>query len=45
MIKRNAQIVTTDAGCATIETVEEAVAIAEDAPKKRGGLFGLFGKK
>lgn len=45
MIKRNAQIVTTDAGCATIETVEEAVETSVDEPKKRGGLFGLFGKK
>lgn len=45
MIKRNAQIVTTDAGCATIETVEEAAVTVEDEPKKRGGLFGLFGKK
>ncbi len=45
MIKRNAQIITKDEGCSTIETVEEAVALAEDEPKKRGGIFGLFGKK
>ena len=45
MIKRNAQIITTDAGCETIETVEEAAVTAEVEPKKRGGLFGLFGKK
>ena len=52
MIKRNASLVTTDEGCATIETIEEeeeeeeeAVAPVEEAPKKRGGLFGLFGKK
>ena len=45
MIKRNAQIVTNDEGCATIETVKEAEAAPTEAPKKRGGLFGLFGKK
>ena len=45
MIKRNAQIVTTDEGCATIETSEEAVETSKETPKKRGGLFGLFGKK
>ena len=45
MIKRNAQIVTTDEGCSTIETVEEVTEVSEEAPKKRGGLFGLFGKK
>ena len=43
MIKRNAQIVSTDEGCTAIEIVEEAS--EESAPKKRGGLFGLFGKK
>ena len=45
MIKRNALIITTDEGCAAIETVEEAEATPSEAPKKRGGLFGLFGKK
>lgn len=45
MIKRNAQIVTTDEGCATIETVEEVAETSAEEPKKRGGLFGLFGKK
>lgn len=45
MIKRNAQIVTTDEGCATIETVEETVGEPVEQLKKRGGLFGLFGKK
>jgi hypothetical protein len=46
MIKRNAQIVSTDEGCAAIEIVEEADETSEEsAPKKRGGLFGLFGKK
>jgi len=43
MIKRNAQIVTTDEGCSTIEAAEEPA--AEEPSKKRGGLFGLFGKK
>lgn len=41
MIKRNAQIVTQDEGCTAIE----AVAVSADEPKKRSGLFGLFGKK
>ena len=45
MIKRNAEIVSIDEGCSTIETVEEAEAVPTEAPKKRGGLFGLFGKK
>ena len=45
MIKRNAEIVSTDEGCTAIETVEEPAEAPEDAPKKRGGLFGLFGKK
>ena len=45
MVKRNAQIVTIDEGCATIETVEEATEASAEEPKKRGGLFGLFGKK
>ena len=45
MIKRNAKIVHTHEGCTAIETVEEAVQKAPiAAPKKRGGLFGLFGK-
>ena len=44
MIKRNAQIVTTDEGCSTIEEAQPEAA-EEAAPKKRGGLFGLFGKK
>ncbi len=44
MIKRNVQIVTTDEGCSTIEEAQPEVAEAL-APKKRGGLFGLFGKK
>ncbi len=43
MIKRNAQVVSTDEGCSMIEEVETPV--EEEAPKKRGGLFGLFGKK
>ena len=45
MIKRNAEIVSTDEGCTAIETVEEVVVTSEETPKKRGGLFGLFGKK
>ena len=46
MIKRNAQIVSTDEGCTAIETVEEVEeASEENTPKKRGGLFGLFGIK
>jgi len=45
MIKRNAQIVTNEEGCAAIETVEEAVEAPIAEPKKRGGFFGLFGKK
>jgi len=44
MIKRNAQIVSTEEGCSTIEETKPEVA-EETAPKKRGGLFGLFGKK
>jgi hypothetical protein len=44
MIKRNVQIVTTDEGCETIQENETAET-SEEAPKKRGGLFGLFGKK
>lgn len=40
LIKRNAQVVTQDEGCSAIE----AVAVSADEPKKRGGLFGLFGK-
>lgn len=45
MIKRNAKIVNSAEGCAAIETVEEAQAkAAPKKPKKRGGLFGLFGK-
>jgi len=44
MLKRNAQLVSTDEGCSTIE-VSEDKAVKEDTPKKRGGLFGLFGKK
>ncbi|MDA3947402.1 MAG: hypothetical protein PF439_12055 [Helicobacteraceae bacterium] len=42
MVKRNAQLVPAEEGCAAIETVKEG---SETAPKKRGGLFGLFGKK
>ena len=45
MIKRNSQLVTTDEGCSTIEVSDIEEEIGEDAPKKRGGLFGLFGKK
>jgi len=45
MIKRNAQIVTTDEGCSAIETIEEAAETSAKEPKKRGGLFGLFGRK
>lgn len=41
MIKRNAHVVSTEEGCQAIEAVEES-AVAE-APKKRSGLFGLFG--
>lgn len=44
LIKRNAQVVTQEEGCTAIETVETAVAMAEE-PKKRSGLFGLFGSK
>jgi len=44
MIKRNAQVVSTEEGCAAIETIEEAAVTSVEAPKKRGGLFGLFGK-
>lgn len=43
MIKRHAQIITTEEGCKAIEAVEETP--SEEAPKKRSGLFGLFGKK
>ena len=43
MIKRNALIVSTEEGCKTIEAVEETP--SEEAPKKRSGLFGLFGKR
>jgi len=45
MIKRNAQIVTTDEGCSTIEAAAEQETVAEKPSKKRSGLFGLFGKK
>lgn len=45
MIKRNAQIVPSDEGCASIEAIKEAAVLSENAPRKRGGLFGLFGKK
>lgn len=46
MIKRNAQIVTTDEGCTAIESVEKAAeASTQHTSKKRGGLFGLFAKK
>ena len=44
MIKRNAQVVSTEDGCSAIETVEEVAMTSVEAPKKRGGLFGLFGK-
>ena len=44
MIKRNAKLVSTDEGCSTIEGPEVEMPI-EELPKKRGGLFGLFGKK
>ncbi|MEN8147733.1 MAG: hypothetical protein ABFR02_08965 [Campylobacterota bacterium] len=44
MIKRNAQVVSTEEGCSAIETVEEAAATSVETQKKRGGLFGLFGK-
>lgn len=43
MIKRNAKIITTDEGCQAIEAEKNSP--AEEAPKKRGGLFGFFGKK
>ena len=45
MIKRNAQIVTTDEGCSAIEIVEEAEEASQETPKKRSGLFGMFGKR
>ena len=41
MIKRNAQIVTTDEGCQTIEEGKETPP-KEEAPKKKK-LFGIFG--
>jgi len=44
MIKRNAQIVTTEEGCSTLDEAQDETN-TEKAPKKRGGLFGLFGKK
>ncbi len=44
MIKRNAQIVTQDEGCTAIEAVDAAVVMPAE-PKKRSGLFGLFGNK
>jgi hypothetical protein len=43
MIKRHAKIVTTDEGCQAIEASKERS--AEEAPKKRGGLFGFLGIK
>lgn len=43
MIKRNATIVSTDEGCKAIEATEAAP--TEENPKKRSGIFGLFGKK
>ena len=45
MIKRNAQVVTTDEGCSAIEESEAETAPKKESPKKRGGLFGFFGKK
>ena len=45
MIKRNAQIVSTAEGCSAIETVQTPEAASDETPKKRGGLFGLFGQK
>ncbi|MCJ7765895.1 MAG: hypothetical protein MUP09_08150 [Thiovulaceae bacterium] len=43
MIKRNAQMVTNDEECQSIEAVVESP--IEDAAKKRSGLFGFFGNK
>ena len=43
MIKRNAKIVTIDEGCQTIEAAKKIP--AGETPKKRGGLFGFFGKE
>ena len=45
MIKRNAKIITTDEGCATIENIDAPEVAAKEAPKKSGGFFGMFGKK
>ncbi len=42
MIKRNATVVSDDEGCAAIEITN---VVAAEMPKKRGGLFGLFGSK
>ena len=42
MIKRNAQVVSTEEGCSAIEEVEAPV--EEEVPKKRSGFFGLFKK-
>lgn len=43
MIKRNAQVVSTDEGCKAIEAPHKSP--AEESPKKRASIFGLFGKK
>jgi len=43
MIKRNAQVVSTDEGCKAIEAPHERT--AKESSKKRGSIFGLFGKK
>ncbi len=43
MIKRNASIVSTEEGCKAIEAAEEKP--TEESPKKRAGIFALFGKK
>lgn len=45
MIKRNAQVVSTAEGCSAIESIQKTESASEETPKKRGGLFGLFGQK
>jgi len=43
MIKRNAQVVSTDEGCSAIQ--ESETPLSKEEPPKKRGLFGLFGKK
>lgn len=45
MIKRNATVVSDNEGCAAIEIADVANTVAAETPRKRGGLFGLFGSK